>query len=99
MGMAYSCHVAKKKKTKHCFSMFYTLRKHVFLTNKSARVLSILLYYKRTNDFFTIFRRFLKILPKLSFGQTIASERSREFPKITEDFLGRTDEVLPVIIQ
>ena len=43
--------------------------------------------------FLTIFRIFLKILQKLSEGQTIVSEHFRKFLKIAEDFRGRTDDV------
>lgn len=50
--------------------------------------------------FLTIFRRFSKILYKLSEGQRVASEHfskifedNRRFSKITENLRGRTDDV------
>ena len=57
-------------------------------------------YYINMTTFMTIFRRFAKILQNLSEGQAIVSELflkisedGRRFPKIIEDFRGRTDDV------
>ena len=43
LNLLYDIEVMKRKTIQHAFSMFYTLIKHGFLTNRSARrVLSIL---------------------------------------------------------
>ena len=64
----------------------------------SSHVLFCLLNKRTNDDFLTVFRRFpntfrriLEILRKLFEGQTVVS--GHNFPKISEYFRGRTDDV------